>query len=152
TRADYPGATTDKDLIATAFFAHSTDLLARSAKVLGKTEDARVYRDLFERIRAAWTKEYSTASGRIPANTQTAYALAPHFGRLPPLGARRGADALWKRGVGLDDRERPHARHRARAPQRAGHGASARGATRHSHGKRPRRRHGGRRDVGDTER
>ena len=30
--ADYPGATTDKDLIATAFFAHSTDLLARAAR------------------------------------------------------------------------------------------------------------------------
>src|SRR5207302_203765 len=35
TRADYPGATTDKDLIATAFFAHSTSLLARTAPVLG---------------------------------------------------------------------------------------------------------------------
>ena len=29
TRSDYPGATTGKDLIATAFYAHSTDLLAR---------------------------------------------------------------------------------------------------------------------------
>jgi alpha-L-rhamnosidase len=90
TRADYPGATTDKDLIATAFFAHSTDLLARSAKVLGKTEDARVYHDLFERIRAAWTREYATASGRLSSNTQTAYALALEFGLLPE--ARR-ADA-----------------------------------------------------------
>jgi alpha-L-rhamnosidase len=90
TRADYPGATTDKDLIATAFFAHSTDLLARSAKVLGKTEDARVYHDLFEHIRAAWTREYATASGRLSSNTQTAYALALEFGLLPE--ARR-ADA-----------------------------------------------------------
>src|SRR4029077_4824307 len=40
-RADYPGATTDKDLIATAYFAHSTDLLAGAAEVLGKTDDAR---------------------------------------------------------------------------------------------------------------
>src|SRR5207247_5461984 len=53
TRADYPGATTDKDLIATAFFAHSTDLLARSAQALGKVDDVRAYRDLFERIKAA---------------------------------------------------------------------------------------------------
>ena len=79
TRADYPGATTDKDLIATAFFAHSTDLLARSAQALGKDDDARAYRDLFDRIRAAWTQEYVTASGRIGANTQTAYALALEF-------------------------------------------------------------------------
>jgi len=97
TRADYPGATTDKDLIATAFYAHSTDLLARSAKVLGKTEDARVYHDLFERIRAAWTKEYVTASGRLSSNTQTAYALALEFGLLPEArrddaGVRLAAD------------------------------------------------------------
>ena len=30
TRPDYPGATTGKDLIATAFFAHSTDLMSES--------------------------------------------------------------------------------------------------------------------------
>jgi alpha-L-rhamnosidase len=83
TDADYPGATTDKDLIATAFYAHSTDLLARAAQVLGKTDDARSYRDLFERISTAWNKEYVTASGRISSNTQTAYALALQFHLLP---------------------------------------------------------------------
>jgi alpha-L-rhamnosidase len=97
TRSDYPGATTDKDLIATAFYAHSTDLLARSAKVLGKTEDARAYRELFERIRTAWMTEYVTASGRLASNTQTAYALALEFGLLPEArradaGARLAAD------------------------------------------------------------
>ncbi|HEU4722312.1 MAG TPA: family 78 glycoside hydrolase catalytic domain, partial [Gemmatimonadaceae bacterium] len=97
TRSDYPGATTDKDLIATAFYAHSTDLLARSATVLGKTEDARAYRALFERIRAAWTTEYVTASGRLSSNTQTAYALALEFGLLPEsqraeAGARLAAN------------------------------------------------------------
>jgi alpha-L-rhamnosidase len=83
TRADYPGATTDKDLIATAFYAHSADLLSRSAKALGKTDDARTYRQLVQRIKAAWTKEYVTASGRVGSNTQTAYALALEFGLLP---------------------------------------------------------------------
>ena len=97
TRSDYPGATTDKDLIATAFYAHSTDLLARSAKALGKTEDARDYRALFERIREAWTKEYVTATGRLSSNTQTAYALALEFGllpeaRRPDAGTRLAAD------------------------------------------------------------
>jgi alpha-L-rhamnosidase len=83
TRSDYPGATTDKDLIATAFFAHSTDLLARSALALGKTDDAREYRALFENIRAAWNREYVTASGRIISSTQTAYALGLQFNLLP---------------------------------------------------------------------
>jgi alpha-L-rhamnosidase len=82
-QADYPGATTDKDLIATAYFAHSTDLLARTAEVLGKTDDARSYRSLFERIRAAFQREYITATGRITSNTQTAYVLAVDFGLVP---------------------------------------------------------------------
>jgi alpha-L-rhamnosidase len=82
-RADYPGATTDKDLIATAFYAHSTDLLARAARALGNTDDAREYADLFERIKAAWNNEYVTASGRLSSNTQTAYALALEFHLLP---------------------------------------------------------------------
>ena len=82
-RADYPGATTDKDLIATAFFAHSTDLLARSAQALGKADDARAYRQLFEQIKVAWNREYVTASGRLSSNTQTAYALALEFHLVP---------------------------------------------------------------------
>ena len=96
-RADYPGATTDKDLIATAFFAHATDLLVRSARVLGKTDDVREYGDLFERIKAAWNKEFVAASGRITSNTQTAYALALQFHLIPETqranaGQRLAAD------------------------------------------------------------
>src|SRR5437667_9894959 len=91
--ADYPGATTDKDLIATAFFAHSTSLLARTAQVLGKTEHAQQYGALFERIKAAFDREYLTAGGRLSSNTQTAYALALAFALVPggsrPVAARR---------------------------------------------------------------
>ena len=101
-RADYPGATTDKDLIATAYFAHSTDLLARSAAVLGNAEDARAYRALFERIRLAFRREYVTATGRLTSNTQTAYVLALDFGLLPDSlrddAARRLADDVRRMG------------------------------------------------------
>jgi alpha-L-rhamnosidase len=83
TSSDYPGATTDKDLIATAFFAHSTDLVARTADVLGRTADARTYRSLFQRIGEAFDREYVTETGRIASNTQTAYALALAFELLP---------------------------------------------------------------------
>jgi alpha-L-rhamnosidase len=93
TRSDYPGATTDKDLIATAYFAHSTDLVARAAEALGRTDDARRYRARFDSVRAAFDREYVTATGRLTSNTQTAYALALDFGLLPdaqrPEAARR---------------------------------------------------------------
>jgi alpha-L-rhamnosidase len=82
-RADYPGATTDKDLIATAYYAHSTDLLARTAEVLGRGEDARDYRTLFDNIRAAFQREYVTSTARLTSNTQTAYVLALDFELLP---------------------------------------------------------------------
>ena len=83
TRSDYPGATTDKGLIATAFFAHSTQLLQKTAEVLGKKEDAEDYKILFSRIKEAFQKEYVTPNGRVLSNTQTAYALALGFNLLP---------------------------------------------------------------------
>jgi alpha-L-rhamnosidase len=82
-RADYPGATTDKDLIATAYFAHSADLLSRTADVLGRADDARNYRALFDSIRAAFQHEYVTSTARLTSNTQTAYVLALDFDLLP---------------------------------------------------------------------
>jgi alpha-L-rhamnosidase len=51
--------------------------------VLGKDDDARTYRDLFARIKAAFTREYVTSTGRLTSNTQTAYVLALVFGLLP---------------------------------------------------------------------
>ncbi|RII14768.1 Bacterial alpha-L-rhamnosidase [Streptomyces sp. YIM 130001] len=64
---------TPKDVIATAYFAHSADLVARIAEVLDR--DPAPYRDLFERVRAAFRKAY-VASGRVEGDTQTAYVLS----------------------------------------------------------------------------
>jgi alpha-L-rhamnosidase len=83
TRSDYPGATTGKDLIATAFYAHSTELLARTAAILGREEDARFYGTLADRVRQAFVREFVTPNGRIGENTQTAYALALQFELIP---------------------------------------------------------------------
>jgi alpha-L-rhamnosidase len=83
TASDYPGATTGKDLIATAFYAHSTDLLQRTAAVIGKKEEAAEYAALLPKIKEAFRKEFVTASGRVGENTQTAYALALQFDLLP---------------------------------------------------------------------
>jgi alpha-L-rhamnosidase len=79
----YPGATTGTDLLATAFFAHSTDLLARVARILGKTEEAARYAQQYARIKEAFVREYVTTTGRVGENTQTAYAVALQFDLLP---------------------------------------------------------------------
>ena len=83
TESDYPGATTDKDLIQTAYFARSTELLAKTAQVLGKNDDAAEYAALEDKIASAFQKEFVTPNGRLASNTQTAYALALAFGLLP---------------------------------------------------------------------
>jgi alpha-L-rhamnosidase len=97
----YPGATTSKDYIATAFFAHSTDLMRRTAQVLGRTDDAARYEQLLSRIKDAFRREYVTDTGRVGENTQTAYALALQFDLLPEsmreAAAKRLADDVRER-------------------------------------------------------
>jgi len=89
----YPGATTGTDLIATAFLAHSTDLVSRTAAVLGRENDAAEYRARFRAIREAFDREFVSRTGRVGENTQTAYALAIAFDLLPdslvPVAAGR---------------------------------------------------------------
>jgi alpha-L-rhamnosidase len=103
TASDYPGATTGKDLIATAMFAHSTDLLQRTARVLGKAEDAATYGALLDRIKAAFQREFVTATGRVGENTQTAYAVALQFDLLPEAKRAAAAGRLAQ-----DIRQRKH--------------------------------------------
>jgi alpha-L-rhamnosidase len=74
---------TPREVLATAYFAYSTDLLARSAEALGKTEDAKTYHKLFSDIREAFNTEFVSADGTIKGDTQTDYVLALRFNLLP---------------------------------------------------------------------
>lgn len=94
TRSDYPGATTDKDFLATAYYYHSVNLLQQIAQLLGKTADANDYRTLRDKIREAFLREYVTPNGRLSSNTQTAYVVALTFGLLPPELEKNAAERL----------------------------------------------------------
>ncbi|MET9406506.1 alpha-L-rhamnosidase [Streptomyces sp. NPDC002935] len=72
---------TPKDVIATAYFAHSADLAARMATELGK--DPAPYSGLFERVREAFRNAYVGADGKVRGDTQTAYVLALSMNLLP---------------------------------------------------------------------
>ena len=93
-RPDYPGATTSKDLVRQAYFAHSTDLVRRAAKIIGKTEDAEKYEALFEKVRKVFQDEFITPNGRVSSDTQTAYSLALEFDLLPADKRARAAQRL----------------------------------------------------------
>ncbi|HRQ50937.1 MAG TPA: hypothetical protein PLR74_10405, partial [Agriterribacter sp.] len=71
------------EVFATAYFALSTEIVARSAKLLGKTDDHEYYSKLAARIRQAFVKAFVSADGKIKGETQTGYAIALQFGLLP---------------------------------------------------------------------
>ena len=85
---------TPKDVICTAYFAYSTKLTAQAAEVLGKTDDAARYNDLFNRIKAAFNKAYVTDTGTVQGDTQTGYVLALKFDLVDGERARLAAEHL----------------------------------------------------------
>lgn len=80
---DGRAAITDKYLIAQCFYAHSTQLLINTAKVIGKEADVIKYENLLANLKTAFLTEYVTPSGRLVSSSQTAYVLALNFDMLP---------------------------------------------------------------------
>jgi len=80
--------------LAQCFYAHTTQLLINTAKVLGKTEDLPAYEKLLADVKAAFLKEYVTPNGRLVSSTQTAYVLALNFDMLPENLRAQAANKL----------------------------------------------------------
>lgn len=101
-----PIGATPKDLIGTAYFAHSVKLLGRMAQLLGKDREVVRLRDLHRRILEAFRGEYVTPAGRVLGDTQTAYAVALAFDLLPESLRQAAVDRLVaqleRRGWKLD--------------------------------------------------
>ncbi|MEI2396148.1 glycoside hydrolase family 78 protein [Paenibacillus phytohabitans] len=89
----YIGAT-PKDLIATAFYAYSTELLAKTAAVIGKEADADKYTFLHKNIVDAFRQEFVTPNGRVASPTQTAYVLTLMFDLMEEQDRLRTAKML----------------------------------------------------------
>ena len=89
-----PDGYTDHNFIATAFFAYSASILAEAAKALGKTDDAKMYSDLFSKIKEVFINEYVTKAGRVGTNSQTSYVLALKFNLLPENLRSKAAEFL----------------------------------------------------------
>jgi alpha-L-rhamnosidase len=76
-----PNSTTA--VLDTAYFAHSAQIVSRAAAVLGKTDDAAKYDQLYHDISNAFVKAYVHDDGSMVAGTQSAYVVALTFGLLP---------------------------------------------------------------------
>jgi len=89
---DKPGeARTPGFVVATAYFARSSELVSRAAEVLGKTEESTKYLRLAAEVRDAFNAEYVTPNGRVLGDSATAYAMALQFALLPEAAQRRRA-------------------------------------------------------------
>jgi len=92
---------TPKDVIATAYFAYSTQLLSKMAVAIDKNEDAVKYKELFEQIKKAFNKAYVSDDARIKGETQTCYVLGLYFDLLPddkrPLAVQHLVEAIRKK-------------------------------------------------------
>lgn len=75
---------TDNQLISTAFYARSLDLVARTAKVLGKDKDALHYEQLLAETKHKFQQHFFDQQGQLGVGkpTQTAYLLALGFDLL----------------------------------------------------------------------
>ena len=84
-------AKADPDVVATAHFARSAEILGEAAAVLGDEDSARRYRSLAASVREAFAREYVTPGGRVLSEAPTAYALALAWALLADADQRCGA-------------------------------------------------------------
>ena len=71
------------EVLATAFFAHSTRIVAKMAAVLGRDTEVAKYTQLADAIQDAFNRAFVAPDGRIQGDTQAGYALALRFDLLP---------------------------------------------------------------------
>jgi alpha-L-rhamnosidase len=114
-----PEGKTDYTLIATAYWAYDTTLMREMAHATGRTAEEQQYAALFEKIRAAFAKQFVRADGFVAGadngasqfgvinnpnaksaggDTQTGYVLALHMNLVPDelraAAAKRLADKI----------------------------------------------------------
>lgn len=87
-------AVTSSHLVAQCFFAHSADLVSRTAHLLDKPEEAEHYAEVASKVRKAYMDEYVTPNGLVSSDTQTAYVLALQFDMLPEHLRAQAVDRL----------------------------------------------------------
>lgn len=85
-----------KELIKMAYYAHSVDLLSKSAKVLGKTQEAEHYKVLLDSIKTAFEQRWfhNDGSANHKVESQTHYLVALEFDLLSKAMAAKAMNHL----------------------------------------------------------
>ena len=78
-----PDNRTNKDLLATAYWALVARMMEQMAHAVGKEEDAKRYANLIQNIKVAYQKEYIKDDGTVGTGTQTSYVVTLYAGLAP---------------------------------------------------------------------
>ncbi len=70
---------TDRYLIANAYYLYVTDIVRKTAEVLGYRDAEKTYEKLYDKTLEAFRNEYYTTTGRIASETQTAAVISLYF-------------------------------------------------------------------------
>jgi alpha-L-rhamnosidase len=91
-----------KTLLATAYWADDAAKMAIMARELGRAAEAGRFEAMFEKVRAAFRREWLREDGRLAVETQTSYLLALAFNLLPENARARAAEHLVENIRSLD--------------------------------------------------
>ena len=96
---------TPRPFLGSAYYAHSTELLAKTARILGQRADADRLDAETRAIKKAISERYFDSDGRLKnaPETQTAYLLALEFDLVPSNLRKKAADHLVEQVHAADD-------------------------------------------------
>lgn len=93
-----------KDLVATAFLAHSAELLAQISDILGKESES--FRSYANQVKRAFNEYFVTSEGQLTSDFQGCYVLALAFEMVPtkakPALVSRLVEKIHENGNRLD--------------------------------------------------
>lgn len=78
-----PDPNTDRDLLATAYWALIAKMMSEMAHAIGRESDVQRYDQLLQNIRTAFEKTYIKSDGTVGTGTQTSYVVALYTGLAP---------------------------------------------------------------------
>jgi alpha-L-rhamnosidase len=78
-----PDPNTDRDLLATAYWALTANMMSEMARATGKEAEAQHDDEIVEKIRSAFQKTYIKEDGTVGTGTQTSYVVALYTKMVP---------------------------------------------------------------------
>ncbi|QDG61459.1 alpha-L-rhamnosidase [Pseudarthrobacter sp. NIBRBAC000502771] len=81
----FAARTADNGIVATAYYRHTTELMARIASILGLAGEAAALAELSASIRDAWEREYLDAAGHVTQASQANCVRALAFHLVSPV-------------------------------------------------------------------